>query len=128
MSKNKKEKTKNKSKQTPKKEGLGPSEVAFRVTSPDQLFSYQSEFSFGGGVQKLPFWQLAPRNAHPKNYKIWVSANQSLKTSNRHETAVFGQKPKPENPVIIFLICLLFEQQGTQNIAENPIFIGASSA
>ena len=42
----------------------------------------------------------------------------------RHETAIFGQNPNSEIPVIIFFFAFfLFQKQRTQKSAETPIFI-----
>ena len=74
----------------------------------------------GGGSKSSRFWQLDPKNAHPKNtIKMGFQQTKNTKPINRHETAIFGQKTKPEIPVIIFGG---FPSLWTK-IAETHIFI-----
>ena len=136
-----KKKTQKKRKQ--KQEGLGPREVALRALKKNQqkkeikwkinktnqkipkneLFSYQSEFSFfGGGVQNSLFLTTWPRKcAPPKHYKHRGFSTSIFEKQLRHETAIFGQKkPNPEIPVIIFFSV---NNKKTHESAETPIFI-----
>ena len=125
------------------KEGLGPGEVALlcHLTWPlnppknktknnkkktkqklpqNELFSYQSNFSFLGGWF---IWQLGPTSAHPQNNVNIGVQPTFFEKHMRHDTAIFGQKQSPEIPVIIFLAFFFSLNNKTQTFAETPIVI-----
>ena len=93
----------------------------------NELFSYQSIFSFFGGCPKFPFFDnLAQKNAHSKNtIKIGVSAKHFLKNRSASQNGHFGtKKTKPEIPIIIFWgLFFSSSTRKTQESAEIPMFI-----
>ena len=111
-----KKKTKTKNPPPPKKKEKNtkiPKKRAFQL-SVKLVF-------FGGCVQKVPFWQLCPESAHPKEPYKYRGFSKALleKTVMRHETAIFGQKnPNPEIPVIIF--CLFSLSTKNTKISWTP--------
>ena len=120
--KKKKKKTKKNKKKKQTKKTQKKKEKNTKIPNKE-LFSYQSNFLFWVGVQKLPlFDNLAQKTRTPKHYK------------NRGFSLFFGKKlcvtkrpfldqknPNSEIPVTIF-VCLfsLSKTKNTQKSAETP--------
>ena len=132
------------------KEGLGPSEVAPRATSPDpqtktknsknktktkknkkkqkqpknEFFSYQSKLSAFFRVQNFFFDNLAQTARTQKHYKDRASANQ-FSTNNYRSRNGHCWTPKTQNPklqVSFFCLFLLIEKLKPQKSAETPFY------
>ena len=88
-----KKKTTTKNRKTKQKKGKNKNQST--KLNKKEAFQLSVKF-FLADVQNFPFWQLGPKNAHPKNtIKIGVSARFFWKAAMRHKTAIFGpKKPK----------------------------------
>ena len=114
--KTKKTKNKKKTKKTTKKE------IKSKKTQKPkkELFSYQSKFSFLGGVQKLPFLTTwARKRAPPKHYKnrgfSLFFFEKSYALRNGH---FWTKKPTSRNSSYhFFLPFFLFQQQKNTKIS-----------
>ena len=91
----------------------------------NELFNYQSTFSFLGGCPKFPSLTTWPKKrAPPKHYN-----NRGFSKLFFEENICVAERPfldqkkqNPEIPVIIFLAYfLLFQQQKTQKLLK-PLF------
>ena len=93
----------------------------------NELFNYQSKFSFFGWVSKISFfWQLGPKSAHPQNtIKIGVSAFSFWKKICVTKRPFLDQKTQIQKFQLSFLFCLLSSLSTTKNSNNllKPLFL-----